>query len=236
MNMEQTLGELGLSDGETRVYIALLKLGPSPVSDIKSETRLHRTTIYDFVEKLLNKGLISYVIQNNVKFFKAADPERLLYYVREKEESVKQIMSELRQLSNIEKQDVKVEVYKGREGFKTVLNDILRTKKDMVLFGVDEREYKKRFPILMENFFAKEKEAGIKERILTSDAINFKYDKETLEYGQIPKKYFNPTPTIIYGNKVMINIMEPFVCILIEQKELADSYRGHFEMLWEIAK
>jgi HTH-type transcriptional regulator, sugar sensing transcriptional regulator len=236
MNTEQTLREIGLSDGEAKVYLALLKLGPSPVSNVKQETQLHRTTIYDFVEKLLNKGLISYVIQNNVKFFKAANPERLLEYVKEKEESIKQIMSELKELSSMEKQEVRVEIYKGREGFKTVLNDIIKTKQNIVSYGIDERKFMKRFPILMENYFAKEREAGIKERILTAEHIKEEYQSKSTEYRRIPKQFFNPTPTIVYGEKVLIIIQEPFVCILIEQKELADSYRKYFEMLWEKAK
>ena len=66
MDVKQVLSELGLSEGEIKVYMALLKLGSSPVSALKEETKLHRTTIYDFIEKLLNKGLVNHVIKNNV--------------------------------------------------------------------------------------------------------------------------------------------------------------------------
>ena len=230
------LSDIGLSDGESKVYLALLKLGSCQVSRIKEETGLHRTTIYDFVEKLLNKGLISHVIKNNVKYFSAAAPEKLLDYVKEKETNVNGIMAELKKLNVSAGSDVRVEVYKGIDGFKTVLNDIIRVGKDLVLFGIDEREFKKRFPILMDNYFAREKEAGIKERILTSEEIRFQYDKGHMQYRRIPTQYFSPTPIIVYGDKVLIHIFEPFVCILIENKDLADSYRKYFEMLWGIAK
>ncbi|MBU0471921.1 MAG: helix-turn-helix domain-containing protein, partial [Nanoarchaeota archaeon] len=209
MNKEETLKQIGLSDGEIKVYLALLKLGVSPVSNIKEETNLHRTTIYDFVEKLLNKGLASYVIKNKVKYFKAAHPDKLLSFVKEKEDNIKEALPELIKLTEFEREEIKVEVYKGKEGFKTLLNDYLRVGVDMVGFGVDETKFKERFPILMEQFFKKEKKAGMNERLLTSEKAKFTYNKKTTNYRYIPEEYFNPTPTIVYGNRVATVIWEP---------------------------
>lgn len=236
MNTEKALSEIGLSEGEIKVYMALLKLGPSPASAIKEETRLHRTTIYDFVEKLLNKGLINYVVKNNTKHYKATHPEKLLDFVKEKEDHVKNVLPELIKLSEFQKEELKVEVYRGEEGFKTVLNDIVRTKSDMVGFGVDEVRFKNKFPITMENYFRKEEELGLTERILVSDKTGFVFDKKTIKYRYIPDEFFSPTPTLIYDNKVITVIWEPFNVIMIENPGLADGFRKHFELLWKMAK
>lgn len=236
MNIEKTLKEIGLSEGEAKVYLALLKLGSSPVSKIKEETKLHRTTIYDFVEKLLNKGLINYVIKNKIKIFKATHPNKLLDFVKEKEDNVKTIIPNLIELSEFQKPELNVEVYKGREGFKTLLNDILRAKKDLVIFGAEETLFKKKFPILMEQFFKKEEKTGIKERILTNEKPNFIYRKKTTKYKYIPEEFFNPTPTFVFDNNVAILIWEPLHIISIKNKDLADSYKKHFELLWKQAK
>lgn len=236
METKEVLEQIGLSDGEIKVYLALLKLGSCPVSDIKEETNLHRTTIYDFVEKLLNKGLINYVVKGNVKFFKATHPNKLLDFIQEREENIKEVLPNLIRLAEFKKEDIKVEVHKGVEGFKTFLNDVLRVNKEFLAFGVDEAIFKERFPILMEQYFKKEAKTNVTERLLTSEKTKFTYDKKTTHYRQIPAEFFNPTPTAIYGDRVMIIIWEPLTIIKIQNSELADSYRKHFEMLWKIAK
>lgn len=236
MDVEKALESVGLSDGEIKVYLALLKLGSVPVSKIKEETNLHRTTIYDFVEKLLNKGLVNYVIKNNTKYYKATHPNKLLDFVREKEEDIKEILPELVKLSGFKKEEIKIETYKGIEGLKTLINDVLRVKKDVVIFGINEIMFKERFPILVEQYFKKEEEAGIKERLLASEDTEFIFDKKTTNYRFIPEEFFNPTPTMVYGSKVAVIIWEPFTIIMIENPGLADSYKKYFEMLWKIAK
>lgn len=235
MEIRTVLGDVGLSEGEIKVYLALLKLGSVQASKIKEETNLHRTTIYDFIEKLLNKGLINYVIRNNVKYYSATHPNKLLDFVMEKEENVREILPSLTRLAEIKKEEIKVEVYKGAEGFKVVLNDIIRTGRDMVGFGIDETKFRDRFPILMEQHFKKEKLAGIKERLLTSEDARFVFGTETAKYRYIPGEFFNPTPTAVYGNKVVILVWAPLTIVMIENSELADSYRKYFEMLWNMA-
>ena len=119
MDVKQVLSELGLSEGEIKVYMALLKLGSSPVSALKEETKLHRTTIYDFIEKLLNKGLVNHVIKNNVTYYNATHPNRLADFLKEKVEKLNNVLPELIKLSEFHKEEIKVEVYKGKEGYKT---------------------------------------------------------------------------------------------------------------------
>ena len=138
MGTKEVLKELGLSGGEVKVYLALLKLGETSVSKLTKETGQHRTTIYDFLEHLLQRGLVNYVVKSGVKYYKVADPDKLIEYLKEKEEKLKQILPELKQLAKVPTGEVNVEVYSGVEGFKSVLNDRLRVGKDLYGFGVDE--------------------------------------------------------------------------------------------------
>lgn len=236
MDIIPVLQGIGLSQGEAKVYLALLKSGPSPASKIKEETKLHRTTIYDFVEKLLNKGLLSFVIQNNVKYYRAAHPDKLLAVVKEKEAHIKEVMPDLKKLAEFQEEEVKVEVFKGVEGFKTILNDVLRTKEDMTGLGIDEVRFQKRFPHLMERFFNEEERLGITERLVTSESAEFIFTKKATTYRFVPEEFFGPTPTISYGDKVLMLIWEPLTLIRVTNAQLADSYRKHFEMVWRMAK
>ena len=236
MSVLQTLTSIGLSDGESKVYLALLKLGAVPVSKIKEETNLHRTTIYDFVEKLMNKGLVNYVITNNIRLYKASQPEKMMDFVKDKERKVKEVLPELKELASFHKDELQVEVHKGKEGFRTMLDDFLRVRKNMLAFGVDEEDFRKHIPIIMEQFLKREAKAGLKERVLVSDDTTFVYPHPHMEYRYIPKEYFGPSPTIIYGDRVVIINWEPLTTIVMKNKTLADGYRKHIEFLWKTAK
>ncbi len=236
VKLQEKLTEIGLREGESKVYLALLKLGSTPVNKLKEETGLHRTTIYDFLEKLLNKGLASYVLKGNIKFFKAADPQKLIEFLKEKEHTVESIMPELDKLAKFTQEDIKVEVFRGVEGLKAIFSEVLRIGKDYVIFGIDETMFKQRFGHIMDNFFIKEKEAGFKERILTRDNVEYVYEYETAIYRYLPAESFNPTPTYVFGDNVAILIWEPLTIIKIKNAELADSYLKYFEILWKIAK
>ncbi len=236
MDIDKVLSEIGLNEGEIRVYLALLKLGSSKASELKNETQLHRTTIYDFIEKLTNHNLVSYVIKNNIKYYMPKDPEQLLDYLEEKQENLKKIIPKLKEISKYQKKDIRVEVYKGVEGLKTILNDIIKTKKELLGFGIEEIEFKKRLPIFIEQFFRKEEEYHIKERILISDKAKFIFTNKNTCYRFIPNKYFNPNPIFVYGNKVANVTWDPLTIIITEHSDLADSYKKYFELLWRDGK
>lgn len=236
MDNKQGLKQIGLSDGESSVYLALLKIGSCPVAKLKEETRLHRTTIYDFLEQLLNKGLVNYVIKGGVKYYKATHPNKLRDYVKEKENMVNEILPDLTKLAEMFKEELSVEVYKGVEGVKTLLKDVLREGKDHVIFGIDEEMFKEKLGPFMDWYFKEEKKRGFTERILTRDDVKYVYEYETAIYRYLPSKSFNPTPTYVWGDNVGILIWEPFTVIRIKNPALADSYHKHFEMLWKQAK
>lgn len=236
MEVERILSDLGMSNGEIKVYLALLKLGSVQVSKIKEKTRLHRTTIYDFLEKLLNKGLVNYVVRNNVKHYSATDPRKLLDLIKEKESQINNILPDLMHLSEIKEDEIKVEVYKGVEGIKTILNQILRNGKDYVIFGIDESMFKEKLGHFMDQYFLQQKKIGFKERILTSEKVKYIYEYDTAIYRYLPQESFNPTPTYVWGDNVAILIWEPLSVIKIQHSALADSYAKYFEILWKIAK
>lgn len=236
MQYEGILQEIGLSKGEVKVYLALLKLGSVPVSKIKEETGLHRTTIYDFVEKLINKGLVNFVLRHNVKYYKATNPNKLLDLIKEKQENIQEILPDLIKLTHFKKEDISVEVHRGKEGFKTLLNDILKVGESYVAFGIDESKFKEYFDPLIKSQIKKEEKKGIHQRLLSSEEATYTYEGKFIHYKYIPEEFFNPTSIQVYGNRVATLIWEPLTIIIIKNPQLADAYKKHFEMLWKIAK
>jgi len=232
---KKILERAGLSKGEIEVYLTLLKLGSSLVSKIAQETGLHRTNIYDTLEKLKEKGLISYVIKENIKYYSASDPEKLLDYIKEREKEIETILPELQNYMTFPRSESIVEVYKGKEGLKSVLKDILKEKKDYVVLE-EEGYIQKVLPHFYPQFNKQMNKLRIKVKILTKDVK--KIDKRSLmEIRSLPKFISFPSATAIYGNKIAIFVWdEPYHAILIKSKQVSDSYRSFFEALWKQAK
>lgn len=235
--IEKVLEEIGLTPGEIKVYLALLKLGQSNVHQLKRETGIHRTTIYDFLEGLGNKGLVSSLVEKGKHVYSAAHPRELFEVLENKKAFLTEVFDDLVKVTKHEKQDIKVEVYRGKEGLKKQLREALKSKsKEILIFGLDERKYQEHVPIEMKQYFRQEKERGIKERLITWEDAPFVYDYSHITYRYIPKQFFNPTPTVIVDHTVFIQIWDPLTSIVIKSKELSASYRNHFELLWKLAK
>ena len=127
--IKKTLEEIGFDEKETQVYLALAKIGETTATKISKETNIERTLVYYIIEKLINKGLVSFKLKNNVKYYSAANPEKILEELKEKELKLKGILPALQTLMKQPyEEEVKVDIYKGVEGMKAVLNDIFKSK------------------------------------------------------------------------------------------------------------
>ena len=65
------LEELGLTKNESKVYLALLELGSTAAGPLIKKIGMHRAAVYDIIDLLTGKGLVSYVIKANRKYFEA---------------------------------------------------------------------------------------------------------------------------------------------------------------------
>jgi len=228
------LREVGLQDGEITVYLALLKLGESTATQITQYSGLHRSNVYDIIEKLQEKGLTSFVVKNNVKYFRASKPTRLLDYIKEKEEKINSILPALESLRNKSKENISVEIYKGKEGIKTILNDILKEGKEYLLFG--RLKFEEILPIYVKQFVKIADKKGITEKAILEEGTEITPIKKS-SYRHISKEHLFPNAVVVYGNKVGIFIwQDPYYVMFIENKDLAQSYKTHFELLWKISK
>lgn len=143
-------------------------------------------------------------------------------------------------MTKLPKENTFVEVFKGKEGLKFFLKDIIKTKKEVLVTGIDDQKYEETIPIFMKQYFRDLKKDKIKERIITIKKKNvFLFNKKlapTTQYRFLEKEQFNLTNTFIYGNKVVIVTWNtPVTAVMIKNKSTARTYRSHFEHLWRIA-
>src|SRR3989344_3560466 len=114
--IENNLVRVGLTKNEAKVYLALLKLGSATVVEITKTAKVHRVNVYDVIERLTEKGLISSVIQTDKRIFQPADPDQLLELIKEKEELLINILPSLRAEFEIKKEKQDVHHFFGAEG------------------------------------------------------------------------------------------------------------------------
>ena len=136
----QPLKQAGLTENESKVYLALLDLGPSLAGQISRKTGMHRRTVYDTTEMLIKKGLIGYILQNNRRLFQASNPQRILDIIKEKQNILSPFVAELSQRFTSTKEKEETNFYKGKEGLKTVFEDQLNAKEILVL-GASPKAY-----------------------------------------------------------------------------------------------
>lgn len=231
----KVLEKIGLRNKEAKAYLALLKLKSTTVTSISREARIDRTQTYDILEKLIDKGLCSFVIRNNVKYYSPSDPEQLLIDLKEREKELTELLPELQRLFQQPTEKVKVEIFKGKEGLKTILKDILKVKNDYCLLGTPQI-FEKVLPIFSVQFLRQIEKKKIKERIIYNKRTKFIRLKNS-EYRYLPEDVMSPTDTLIYDNKVFLTIWtEPYYGILITSKEIAQTNRKYFDYLWRMAK
>jgi sugar-specific transcriptional regulator TrmB len=231
--MIEELNEIGLTDNEAKVYLALLDLGPSLAGQISRKTGMHRRTVYDTTEMLIKKGLIGYILKNNRRYFEASNPNRILEILNEKKDLVTPIVSGLRDKFEGVKEKQETNFYKGKEGLKNIFEDQLNAK-EILIIGASPDAYD-----ILKFYFKwydqKRKKKKIKSRILAYDKKIQKIDLADIRY--LPQKYSNPVAVNIYDDKVAIILWatKP-IAILIKEKEIADAYRNYFELMWKLAK
>ena len=241
------LRKIGLTENEIKIYLDLLKSGSSTAYDIGKRTGIYRVHVYDKLEQLMTKGLVTHVYRGAKKFFHATSPDKIKQYLEDKkrdleaqEEAVDSILPELEAMANLPKEDTFVEVFKGNEGLKYFLKDIIKVGKEVLITGIDDQKYQDALPTFMKQYFRDLKKNKIKERIITVKRKGvFLFNKElapTTIYRFLEATQFNPTNTFIYGNKVVIVTWgSPVTAVMIKNNEIADTYRSHFEHLWRVA-
>jgi sugar-specific transcriptional regulator TrmB len=246
METIEILKNVGLTSNEASVYMSLLKTGSSLASNIAKKCNLHRTHVYDCIEKLIKKGLVSFVIRENRKYFQATDPERLLEFLEQKKEDVRGILPELKQIKEERAEEVEAEIFKGKEGWKTVMEDMIKCKgKEILMLGGSGKGFKVA-PYFMPNLNLRIKKAKIKFRSIyrdTGDARKAAEGEKKLnrEPRILPKDMKNVMQIFVYGETVAMIPMTPDVekepvTFVIKNKETAQGFKEYFEWMWKLSK
>lgn len=232
--MRKALEEFGLSSNEGSVYLASLQLGLARVNEISKKSRLLRETTYGVINSLSAKGLMSYVVKSGVRYFEAAKPARLKQILKEKEEVINKVMPDLLGLGSAWISKPGVEFYEGKEGLKTVIEDLLNAK-DEILGFVSTDNLREIFEFYFPNVVKRREKLGINVRLLTDGEP---FSKFLVKSKILPKSFAFKTCMWIYNDKVTIvslNQNEP-IGVMIKDKDISFTQKNVFELVWKLLK
>lgn len=246
MDIKLVLEEAGLAGNEAKVYLALLELGSALAGEITKKSGVNRTNVYDALDKLIEKGLASYVIKANRKYFEASSPKIFIKYLEEKENELRKkknmlniVIPELEIKRKLSKEPQEATVYKGRKGLKSIMEDVLDNKKEMLVFGA-EGKFVELFPHYSQQWHNRRGQLNIPIKIIYNEKIRAKKSQSKFPIAKIrfnANMYETPATTWIYGDKVVIVIWsDQPIATLIRSKEVASSYRQFFDVLWNSSK
>jgi len=235
MVSESAIEQAGLTKIESKVYLVILDLGPSLAGQISRKSGIHRRTIYDALDRLAEKGLISYIVKNNRRYYEAANPDRLLDLVKEKESEIQSALPNLQEIFAKTKIKEETLFYKGKEGLKTAFEDQISEGKEILVLGASA-EASEILQFYFRFYNKRRQEKHIKLKLIANLSARSKMKAPLSEIRYLSE--LGPTATNIYADKVAIILWskEKPLAIIIKNKEIADSYRTFFEHMWKIAK
>jgi len=255
--MLDKLKNLGLDNTEAKVYLALLQIGPSTVTEITKKAGITRTLGYHTLEKLGWDGLVNRVSGKHKKLrYLAEHPKNLVQFTKDKKNAWKKRLEEIEKdlpnfisLYKIAEKPV-VRFQEGLNGVKSIYSETLESKTEILsildIEGWDTSELRQ----WAKEYNKERSKKQIHERILMLDTKQgrewMKYYRGSLKYTkyrwikpeQLPGLEDLGGEINIYENKVVMALLKKpsRMGILMESTVLANLLKAMFELAWQSAK
>ena len=236
---EQILSDVGLSMNESKIYISLLELGLSTITEISKKCNIRRTNVYDSIKKLVEKGLASYIQKDKTTYYEANNPRYLHNIIKEKERKLLSILPQLDLKRKLASSKGEANVLEGVTALIQVMYGLLKYKEPILVYGIP-----KVAPELMSTklpHFHKERlklkmpmkhiyNHNVEERIKFLNKMKYTFARF------LPESFDSNVATMICGEEVLLTVWsDEITTIRIKNKVVADSYKNYFSLLWTAA-
>lgn len=243
---ELFLQSFGLTPKEVRIYLTLLRRGPSSVRSLAEAAEINRGTTYDVLKGLQQQGIVSFYEKAKKSYFVAEDPKSLEVILREKKQNLESLqqrfdeaLPELRSISkNADATKPVARYFHGSKGVARILEEVLEDvalleKKHYCVYSSIEIA-----PYLYEaipNFTERRV-----SRLISVTVIGLGKDKEHNDELSERKCLVTndsvPTYTIIFGRKTAFISLDDHSHprgVIIDDGNLAQKQRLVFSALWQ---
>lgn len=246
--MLENLKNIGLSDNEAKVYLAMIELGPSPVAEIARKAEINRPTAYVQIESLKKKGLVSTQTKGKKHLFIVESPDRLEFYldselknIEQKKDGLSKILPDLEKLFISAGSRPQVRFFEGKEGVSAMQNMLLKSGVNEIQGISSMDSVVKVFPHIQKEYSPERVKKGIRSRLIYSYSggpVLKESDSKLLRESRFisPDRMPFMGDITVYGNSVAIIAFEGQVSgVVIEHPEIAKSFKQFFEFMWNLA-
>ena len=237
-DLQNTLKTFGLSPKEAIIYLNLLELGSSTVQKIARKSGLPRATIYDVLDDLAVKGIVSSFEQKGTRHYTAENPEKLLRLANDRTRLIEMALPQLRVLYRSLQDRPLVRFFPGKEGMKVVLEEILEDRRELLTFSSAEDLF-----VVLEDYYPqfveRRVELKIPARVITRDSAKARERRklgpqELRQVKLISSRYEFHGMKMIFGKKIaLFTFYKDLITVVIESEELAKIEKAQFELLWQ---
>lgn len=238
MKLEKTLQNFGLSEKETKVYLACLELGSASAYKISQKSSIARSTTYELLESLKKKGLVSLFKKKTVKYYSAEDPKKAIDLSKERVLLLENALPQLDALYGGSHEQPSVRFYQGKQGMKTIAEEILKEADTVFAFGSADGLLK-----TLSEYWPDFVERRVKSRIPAhiivwkSKTAHERKDSEVESLRKvkiIPAIYKCNGVVFIWKKKIaMFSFQKDPIALVIESAELANVQQSMFNFMWD---
>jgi sugar-specific transcriptional regulator TrmB len=238
--MKKELISYGLSEKEAEIYLANLKSGSSTANRLAEITNIRRSTVYEVLESLKKKGLVSVVTKDKKYHFQAVKPSSLIDLLRDKERMIKEILPSLNKLTESSLQKSNVELFEGSISIKEAVLDMLNSKEILVYGGSTVGD--ELFGTFTANFSKKRVANKVKMKAIVGKTVSkHMLQKDVKDLTDIRKNNLfenHKSVYFIYGdNLLIVSLGYELSAVRIQNNPvLVESQRQIFDLLWKTAK
>jgi sugar-specific transcriptional regulator TrmB len=253
MEMENSLRRIGLTEGEIRVYVALLGEGETTTGRIVRAAGVSSSKVYPILDRLVAMGLVSYIRKGRVRHFKATSPAKILDMLEKRKVKIEEQKAEIEKLlpallarEKSKKPGHEASVYEGYKAVKSYYRDLLRGSvkgEERLVFGA-----RSGYPVargaqyFFQSFHRAWVKRGLKTRMIFNEDLRGRKSVEF--YNRFPRTdvrfLTHVTLSSIGIHKDCIDLLvwtrESALLFVIRSREVARTFRNYFEVLWRSAK
>jgi predicted transcriptional regulator len=243
--LEKTLADFGLNSAQTKVYLALLRLGETKAAPLAQAAGLKRTSIYESLDQLVALGLARTINKQGATHYAPESPNKLLEILQNREQSVQGILPNLLGLFSTSVSEMpRIQYHEGRAGLVAIYEDILTAKDKYYCYFAsfnDEtdilgQDYQidltlRRIKLGINHHGLRTHES--KEDSTWGDLFTKQGPEVLREYRYLPPSVKLPVRVYMYDGKVAIMSMRKESWgLIIHSTELHQALTSLFEFVW----
>ena len=226
------LGELGLSEKESILYLELLKFSSASAQQLALSSSLNRSTVYVLLDELVKKGFAKEEKPADKRIYSAETPEILIKkaddFVKYSEAVRNDMISITEQLNQLQTAHQGVPYstfFENKEGLSALKQEVASAAKKLSMCGCVKTTLTK---ALLEN--AKDLRLIVNKKTVTQ----FPKVLENVQLISLQEHPFT-SDFFVFGNKIILISDEEEFAVRIESTEFAEVLRETFNLAWEEA-